>query len=114
MAANEKKLDYGFVRMFDCYKGLLTDRQRDVMELYYNEDYSLSEIASVLGITRQAVSDSLRHSRAILQDTEEKLGLAGRMDALRGVLSELRETAGDGDCAALAEKALGLLDGQDD
>ena len=95
MAANEKKLDYGFVRMFDCYKGLLTDRQRDVMELYYNEDYSLSEIASVL-------------------DTEEKLGLAGRMDALRGVLSELRETAGDGDCAALAEKALGLLDGQDD
>ena len=111
MAANEKKLDYSFVRMFDCYKGLLTDRQRDVMELYYNEDYSLSEIASVLGITRQAVSDSLRHSRAILQDTEEKLGLAGRMDALREVLGELRDTAGDSAAAALAEKALGLIDG---
>ena len=112
MAANEKKLDYSFVRMFDCYKGLLTDRQRDVMELYYNEDYSLSEIASVLGITRQAVSDSLRHSRAILQDTEEKLGLAGRMDALREVLGELRDTAGASAAAALAEKALGLIDGE--
>lgn len=112
MAANESRLDYGFVRMFDCYKGLLTDRQRDVMELYYNEDYSLSEIASVLGITRQAVSDSLRHSRAILQETEEKLGLAGRLDALREVLGELREEAGDGTCAALAEKALGLIDGE--
>ena len=112
MAANEKKLDYSFVRRFDCYKGLLTDRQRDVMELYYNEDYSLSEIASVLGITRQAVSDSLRHSRAILQDTEEKLGLAGRMDALREVLGELRDTAGDSAAAALAEKALGLIDGE--
>ncbi|MDE5563794.1 MAG: hypothetical protein K2I93_01450, partial [Oscillospiraceae bacterium] len=63
MADVGNKLDYQFVRMFDCYKRLLTDRQRHVMELYYNEDYSFSEIAEMLGITRQAVNDSLRHSR---------------------------------------------------
>lgn len=84
-----KKLDLDFVRLFDCYGALLTQRQRDVMELYYNEDYSLSECAAELGITRQAVSDSLRHSEQILRDTEEKLGLAEKLWQIR----ELAENA---------------------
>ena len=45
-----EKLDYPLLRMFDCYQGLLTDRQREVMELYYNDDCSLSEIAALHGI----------------------------------------------------------------
>lgn len=109
-----EKLDYQFLRMFDCYQGLLTDRQRDVMELYYNEDCSLSEIAELRGITRQAVSDSLRHSRQLLQETEEKLGLAARMEALRVCFSEIAEAAGQQDTNTiqqLTEKALELIDG---
>ena len=103
---------YEMGMLMDFYGALLTENTLEVMELYYNEDYSLSEIAAMLGITRQAVSDSLRHSRAILQETEEKLGLAGRMEALRTVLEELRGRT-DGDAAALAEKALGLIDGEE-
>lgn len=108
-----EKLDYRFLRMFDCYKGLLTQRQQDVMELYYNEDCSLSEIAELRGITRQAVSDSLRHSRQILQETEEKLGLAARFEALRGRFEEMRTAAEQQDTEKirqLADEALELMD----
>lgn len=107
-----EKLDYRFLRMFDCYKGLLTDRQRDVMELYYNEDCSLSEIAALHGITRQAVSDSLRHSRQMLLETEEKLGLAERTETLRTCFVQVLEAAEDAErVRQLAEKALELIDG---
>lgn len=107
-----EKLNYQFLRMFDCYKGLLTDRQRDVMELYYNEDCSLSEIAELRGITRQAVSDSLRHSRQILQETEEKLGLAQRSEALRTCMMKIRDAAGEQEnLIRLTEEALELIDG---
>ena len=51
-----------FVLLLDCYGELLTERQREIAELYYNEDFSLSEIAQMQDITRQAVKDSLRHS----------------------------------------------------
>lgn len=108
-----EKLDYRFLRMFDCYKGLLTDRQRDVMELYYNEDCSLSEIAELRGISRQAVSDSLRHSRQFLQETEEKLGLAERTEALRFRLAELLKAAEQQEMQKiiqLADEALELID----
>ncbi len=111
-----EKLDYPLLRMFDCYQGLLTDRQREVMELYYNDDCSLSEIAALHGISRQAVSDSLRHSRQILTETEAQLGLAGRLEELRRTLVKLQ-------CAAqahsydtiiqLAEHALEQIESQE-
>lgn len=111
MADVGNKLDYQFVRMFDCYKGLLTDRQRHVMELYYNEDYSFSEIAEMLGITRQAVNDSLRHSRQLLLETEAKLGVAERMQRLRVQVTAIRDAAGERtDIAALSERALEIIE----
>ena len=78
------------VLLLDCYGELLTERQRDLAELYYNEDLSLSEIAEMRDITRQAVRDSLRHSEAILLETEQKLGMAGRISAMRRCLEEIR------------------------
>ena len=93
MVRQQNKLDFRFVWMYDCYKNLLTDRQRDVMELYYNEDYSLSEIAEILKISRQAVNDSLRHSEAILMETEQKLGFAERFDRIRESLTKIRDNA---------------------
>ena len=63
------------------------------MELYYNEDYSLSEIAEILKISRQAVNDSLRHSEAVLTETEEKLRFAERLDQIRESLTEIRDNA---------------------
>ena len=46
--------------LFDFYGEMLTDKQRDVVELYYNDDLSLSEIAENEGITRQGVRDSIK------------------------------------------------------
>lgn len=78
--------DLSFVLLLDCYGELLTERQRDVAELYFNEDLSLTEIAETRGITRQAVRDSIRHSQQTLLETEEKLGMAERICGMRECL----------------------------
>ena len=57
--------------LYDFYGDLLTEKQQEVIELYYNEDLSLAEIASLSGITRQGVRDSIK--RAEGQLTEEYL-----------------------------------------
>ncbi|MGI6735750.1 MAG: YlxM family DNA-binding protein [Anaerovoracaceae bacterium] len=62
--------------LFDCYGGLLTRRQQDVVQLYHNENLSLSEIAEEFGISRQGVHDALKNAEAALDGYEEKLGLA--------------------------------------
>ena len=61
--------------LFDFYGEMLTDKQRDVIDLYYNQDLSLSEIAEHEGITRQGVRDSIKRGEAILFDLEDKLKL---------------------------------------
>ena len=60
----EKKIELSM--LLDLYKGLLTDKQAETMELYYNEDLSLSEIAENMGITRQGVRDALVKAEKIL------------------------------------------------
>ncbi|MCL2751747.1 MAG: DNA-binding protein [Firmicutes bacterium] len=62
----------------DYYGGLLPDKQRDMVELYYGRDLSLSEIAGLCGITRQGVKDGLDKAAAFLQTCEAALGLAAR------------------------------------
>lgn len=59
----------------DCYNTLLTDKQRDVMELYYNEDLSLSEIAELNNTSRQATHDSIKRCYNLLLSYESKLEL---------------------------------------
>lgn len=61
--------------LLDFYGNMLTERQREIMGLYYEDNLSLSEVAKELGISKQAVSDSLKHSEKTLYDTEEKLQL---------------------------------------
>ena len=55
-----KNLEISF--LLDFYGDMLTDKQRDVVELYYNEDLSLAEIAAHSGITRQGVRDSIKRA----------------------------------------------------
>ena len=62
--------------LLDFYGEMLTEKQRDVVELYYNEDLSLSEIAAHSQITRQGVRDSIKRAEGILLGLEERLGLA--------------------------------------
>lgn len=49
--------------LYDYYGELLTEKQRGLFDLYYNQDYSLSEIASAAGISRQGVHDTLARAR---------------------------------------------------
>ena len=66
----------------DFYGRLLTDRQREFVELYYNENLTLAEIGDNYGISRQAVSDSLKKAAQALRDYEKKLGLLSEFRAL--------------------------------
>ena len=72
-----------FVMLLDCYGELLTDHQRNIMELYYCEDLSLSEIGTPLGITRQAVRSLIKRTEDILLNYEEKLGFADKLGKMR-------------------------------
>ncbi len=69
----EKQLETSL--LFDFYGDMLTDKQRELFDLYYNEDLSLSEIAENSGITRQAVRDSIKRAEKTLFDFESRLKL---------------------------------------
>jgi len=71
----KKKTGYGMLAAF--YAPLLTDRQQTLLELYCDEDLSLSEIADQLSISRQAVSDHLNRAYDRLDELENHLNLYG-------------------------------------
>ena len=75
--------------LFSFYRNMLTERQADTVDLYYNEDLSLSEIGSNLGISRQGVRDNLKRAETVLYDTEARLGLANRFLAIKNKLGEI-------------------------
>ena len=90
--------DLNMSLLLDFYGDVLSERQKEAMELFYNGDLSLSEIAEITGITRQGVRDRIVKSEEIILDLENKLGLAGRfgnvrktVDYLIGRLQELQE-----------------------
>ena len=68
--------------LFDYYGALLTDKQRDCYDLYYNEDLSLAEIAEEKGISRQAAWDNIRHAEEKLVEIENKTGLIKKVQEL--------------------------------
>ena len=69
--------------LLDRYGVLLSDKQFRILDGYYNNDLSLSEIAENEGITRQGVSDFVKRGEAQLTEFEEKLGLIGTVKALK-------------------------------
>ena len=91
MANAEKNLNISV--LLDFYGQMLTDKQREVVELYYNEDLSLAEIAEHSGITRQGVRDSIKRAENQLEDCESKLGLWARFVEIRQGLEEIAAAA---------------------
>lgn len=84
--------------LFDIYGGLLTDKKKRVMEMYHEDDMSLSEIAEELEVSRAAVHDSLRSAERLLCSYEDKLGILADYlrkeklaDELRTYISEARD-----------------------
>ncbi len=83
----------GISLLYDFYGELLTEKQRETVELYYNEDLSLAEIAAHSGITRQGVRDSIKRAEYQLLEYEQLLGLAERFSEIRKTLTEITEAA---------------------
>ena len=91
-----------YLALWDAYGPLLTELQREICELYYSLDLSLSEIAEEKGVSKQAVSDTLKKSRELLDSYEEKLHFRRDNDEysravsfmMTGVERALREFAG--------------------
>ena len=88
-----KNQTYRMTMLFDFYGELLTDRQKEFYDLYYNEDLSLGEIAENNGITRQGVRDVIVRAEAILSDLEDKTGLIKRFLAMGKELAVLEQDA---------------------
>ncbi|MCX7771914.1 MAG: YlxM family DNA-binding protein [Clostridia bacterium] len=72
---------YEIAVLLDFYGQLLTERQYEIMDLHYNSDLSLGEIAEDLGISRQGVHDSIRKAKQALMEYEKRLGLVERFRA---------------------------------
>ncbi len=98
--------------LYDYYGPLLTEKQRRVLEMHYQDDMSLAEIAEIEQTSRQAVHDILRRAEETLREFEAKLGLARQgerdarritaaADSLAKAMAAL-ETAGEAGTAATA------------
>ena len=76
--------------LYDFYGELLTEKQKQVYELHYQNDLSLTEIGEELSISRQAVRDQLKRTEKILQDYEEKLHLVSRFQEQKKAVQEMK------------------------
>lgn len=81
--------------LFDFYGDMLTEKQQDMIELYYENDLSLAEIAENEGITRQGVRDAIKRAENQLVEMEERLGLARRFREMREQFDAIKEAAGN-------------------
>ncbi|HEH1113541.1 putative DNA-binding protein [Staphylococcus aureus] len=77
--------------LFDFYQSLLTNKQRNYLELFYLEDYSLSEIADTFNVSRQAVYDNIRRSGDLVEDYEKKLELYQKFEQRREIYDEMKQ-----------------------
>ena len=90
-----KNLEYSV--LLDCYGELLTEKQRETLDYYYNEDLSLSEISEIVGTSRQGVMDIIKRSEQQLNAFEQKLGLKLRFKSIDEAVDILSSI--DADCS---------------
>ena len=90
-----KNQTYRMTMLFDFYGEMLTDRQKEFFDLYYNEDLSLAEIAENAGISRQGVRDVIVRAEASMQEIEDRTGIIKRFEARRPHLEAIASAAGE-------------------
>ena len=90
-------------QLLGFYGGLLTDKQQAMLGLYYEEDFSLAEIADHYDISRQAVRDNLKRAEQILEHYEDQLHLLARREARLALLDQLASHTDEAGQTFLAE-----------
>ena len=102
--------------LLDYYGSFLTEKQRDIICLWVDEDMSLAEIAEMKNISRQGVRDAIQRSEKQLNDMENKLGLIRRDGEIRKLLedlaSELRSSSANAQAHELIEKLISIMEGE--
>ena len=88
-----KNQTYRMTMLYDFYGDLLTDRQKEFYDLYYNEDLSLSEIAENYDISRQGVRDVIVRAEAAMTEIEDKTHLIRRFHQMRKQFKEIEAVA---------------------
>ena len=88
--------DLKFSILLQIYGELLTEKQREIVGLYYDYDLSLAEISENLGISRQAVLDSLRNACDSLRNYEEKLNILAKNQYLSAEIEKLKALTKEG------------------
>lgn len=78
--------------LLDFYGEMLTPKQRETVDMYCNDDLSLSEIAEITGLTRPGVRDRIVKSEAALRSFEEKLGLLARFADVQNEIASITES----------------------
>ena len=82
-----KNLNIGY--LLDFYGDVLTERKKDALDAYYNNDMSLAEIADSIGISRQGVRSAIKKGTDILTEMENKLGLVSRFQKVQPLVTRI-------------------------
>ncbi|MBQ7412473.1 MAG: DNA-binding protein [Clostridia bacterium] len=108
----EKNLNISL--LLDFYGDILTERQKDMLDFYYNDDLSLAEIADNYDISRQGVRSVLKKGENILINMEEKLHLAERFSSVQEksskIASELEEISRHINNEEISAKIIALIE----
>lgn len=88
--------DLALAFLFDLYGGLLSQRQQEIFDGYYNEDLSLSELADAYGISRQGVLQTIQQAERKLTEAEAKLGFASNMRRIYNLAQQIEALAESG------------------
>jgi len=105
-----------FPLLLDTYGVLLTERKREILDYYYNDDYSLSEISELTGISRQGVRDSIKKSEEEINGYESKLKIVEKREEASGLcecaIAKVMQLAHskESDVSAQAGEILALLE----
>ncbi|MEE0868015.1 MAG: sigma factor-like helix-turn-helix DNA-binding protein [Clostridia bacterium] len=85
----EKNLLYA--EMLDIYRDILTPKQAEALDYYYDKDYSLGEISELMDISRQGVRDFIKRGETVMSELESKLNLIGKFNELRKIAPAVNE-----------------------
>lgn len=110
------KVDIGW--LLGVYGAMLTDKQRELASLYFEEDYSLAEIAAQARVSRQSVYDTLQRVEKQLLAMEQKLGVREKLarleEQIQQALTVLPDEPGCETARQHLEKALRLLNDEEE